>query len=245
MSLTGRILEGAAGRIGVLPRRAGALALTLALAAPALLLAGWPAATAQLEYDRERIAAGETWRLVTCHWTHWTWNQTLLDLAGFAVPLLLCLGASRRRTGWALGASCVAIPSAVWIGLPEMVRYRGLSGLDSALFVLLGLLLLKRPAVRRDPRLAWAVGLALTCFAAKVAFEIASGTTAFADDATFVPVPLAHLVGAACGALAAIGGKPLADRSAHRTSVARATPAGLDGRCARSARAERSLRGNA
>jgi len=198
---------GVAGRFGVPPRLAAALALTAALAAPALVLAGWPDAAELLEYDRGRIAAGQAWRLVTCHWTHWSWNQTLLDLVGFAIPLALCLRASRARTCWALGVSSVAIPLALWVGLPEMVRYRGLSGLDSALFVLLGLLLLRRPAIRGDRRIAWAVGLALGGFAAKVGFEVVSGTTAFADDATFVPVPLAHIAGAVCGALAAIGEK--------------------------------------
>ncbi len=46
------------------------------------------------------------------------------------------------------------------------------------------------------------VAALLAGFVAKVLFEIVTGTTVFADSAFFVPLPLAHLIGAQCGALA-------------------------------------------
>jgi hypothetical protein len=49
---------------------------------------------------------------------------------------LHALRESRRITGVALGAAAVAITLGVWAWLPQFATYRGLSGLDCALFAL-------------------------------------------------------------------------------------------------------------
>lgn len=179
--------------------------MVLLLGLPALVPAIRPGAAGWLEYDRGRIAAGEVWRVVTCHWTHWSADHLLWDLGAFVVLTALCWRLGRARTLAAIAAAALLIPLALWLVTPDLARYRGLSGLDSALFVLLAAGLLRREAVagrRRTVKLA--AGL-LAVFAAKVLFEAATGTTLFVDaSAAFVPVPLAHLVGGVCGAAAAI-----------------------------------------
>ncbi len=94
------------------------------------------------------------------------------------------------------------VPAAVWIFLPGMERYRGLSGLDSAFFALLAAEVLREKW--REGRRLWALAVlaAALAFAGKIAWELATGTAVFVDSAAagMVPVPLAHLVGAACGA---------------------------------------------
>lgn len=146
-----------------------------------------------LELDRTAIAAGEVWRLFTCHAMHWSIDHLAWDLLAFLCLLPLCLRESVRRTWWTLAAASLAISGAVLVFLPEMERYRGLSGLDSALFVFLAASRLTRG------RSGTVAGVALGLFAAKLAFEMATGSTLFTSVEGFVPVPLAHLVGALCG----------------------------------------------
>ena len=142
--------HGPAGRTSVPPALVHGALVTFALAAPAVLLAAWPDATELLAFDRGRIADGEWWRGVTCHWTHWTLDHLLWDLLAFTVLIPLCWQAGAARLGWTLGLSSLLIPLAVWLCLPTMTEYRGLSGLDSALFVLLASRLLRGAIADRD-----------------------------------------------------------------------------------------------
>jgi hypothetical protein len=78
-----------------------------------------------------------------------------------------------------------------------------MSGLDAAVFGLLAVDVLmgtKLHAVRA------ACAAVLLCFVAKLDFELMSGRTFFVDSAAagFVPVPLAHAVGAAVGGVIAL-----------------------------------------
>lgn len=205
--------HGPAGRTSVPPALVHGALVTFALAAPAVLLAAWPDATELLAFDRGRIADGEWWRGVTCHWTHWTLDHLLWDLLAFTVLIPLCWQAGAARLGWTLGLSSLLIPLAVWFCLPTMTEYRGLSGLDSALFVLLASRLLRGAIADRDRGAILLLGLPFVAFAIKIGFEWTTGQAVFANSGGFVPVPLAHVVGGACGALGA-GGRPR-ERSHH------------------------------
>lgn len=184
--------------------RAAGLLPALLLGLPALLPWLRRGATPWLEYDRQRIAGGEAWRIVTCHWTHWTADHLLWDLGVFVLLAALCWRLGRVRTAAALAASALLIPLALWRLEPGFDRYRGLSGLDSALFVLLAVALIRRErSTGRGGAVALLAGL-LVAFAAKLAFEAVTGGTLFVDGSgAFVPVPLAHLAGGVCGAVAA------------------------------------------
>jgi hypothetical protein len=102
------------------------------------------------------------------------------------------------------------IPLTLWVGLPDLQTYRGLSGIDSALFALLATLLLKQEWQAR--RWKWVVPLALVClaFAAKVGYELATGLTIFVDSraVAMIPVPLAHGAGAGVGVMVGLAPFP-------------------------------------
>ncbi|HEY7213638.1 MAG TPA: rhombosortase [Thermoanaerobaculia bacterium] len=152
------------------------------------------------EYDRARLAAGEVWRLLTCHFTHWTAEHLLWDLGTFIALAIGCAPFGLRRLGVTLGAAALAVPLAVWVALPSMVRYRGLSGLDSALFALLAFAVLATARAEGRPWLVLAARAALAVFAAKLSWELATASPVFVGPGSgFVAVPLAHLAGAACG----------------------------------------------
>jgi hypothetical protein len=88
----------------------------------------------------------------------------------------------------------------VWTFQPQFESYRGLSGLDSALFALFASSLIEQR--RRAPVLLGVV--ALLGILAKSVFEIATGIPAFASGHGYSPVPLAHLVGVLCGSVATL-----------------------------------------
>jgi len=192
----------AAGSLGFPPRAATVALATIGLTLPAIALYLLPDLTGLLEYDRARIAGGEIWRLIGCHWTHWSLDHLVWDVAAFATLLAASWGSGARRVIATLCGAAVAIPLAVGLLLPEMQYYRGLSGLDSALFTLVALRLFRRERTSGRNIGAWSVALALMGFCLKLAFEMISGTTVFVNTTEFIPVPLAHLVGGACGAIA-------------------------------------------
>jgi rhomboid family GlyGly-CTERM serine protease len=172
----------------------------LLLGLPALAVQLTPGAAERLEYDRARLAAGEAWRLLTCHFAHWTPRHLLWDLLAVTVLAIGCAPFGPRRLAATIAAAAIAVPAAVWVGLPSMARYRGLSGLASALFALLAVGVLRTARAGGRPRMAFAAAVALAAFAAKLAWELATASPVFVGPgAGFVAVPLAHLVGALCG----------------------------------------------
>lgn len=197
----------AAGRCGAPPRFGRAAWIALLLAAPAVLFGLLPEAGAQLEFDRGALAAGQFYRLITCHWTHWSANHLVWDLGPFVLLVLLAARSGVRRMLATLAASAVLIPAAVWIALPAMTHYRGLSGLNSALFLLVAVTVLRGELAARRWLAAGAVGLVLAGFGGKLAYELLAAGTLFADGAGFVPVPLAHLAGGLCGWSVAMGNR--------------------------------------
>jgi rhomboid family GlyGly-CTERM serine protease len=180
-----------------------AVVVALLLVLPALVVALNPALGEALQFQREAVADGEWWRIITCHWTHWSMDHLIWDAFPFALLVLLAWRISPRRMLWTLGLSAVLIPVGAWIFYPQVLTYRGLSGLDSALFLLVALDLCRSATRDRQWVTVVLVAALLAGFMAKVLFEVITGTTLFADSAFFVPLPLAHLIGAQCGALAA------------------------------------------
>ena len=179
--------------------------ITAVLAAATITIFVTPQAQSWLAFDRTAIATGQVWRIFTCHFTHYSTEHLVWDLATFVFLGLLCEHDGRRRFVATLIGAVVLIPLAVAVALPDMANYRGLSGIDSALFALLAVTVLREKIAERA--WVWVAGIALVVagFVAKIAFETQTGATVFMDSASaaLVPVPLAHivggLVGVACG----------------------------------------------
>jgi rhomboid family GlyGly-CTERM serine protease len=144
-----------------------------------------------LQYSRAAVDAGEWWRFATASFVHWSLNQLLWD--GIAFVALACVAWRLSRTRFAVAfiASAIAIPICIHLFAPNVATYRGLSGVDSALFVLVAMLVGKRARI------------VLLLFAAKIAFEFATGTTLFVHELApgVASLPIAHVIGAAIGLL--------------------------------------------
>jgi rhomboid family GlyGly-CTERM serine protease len=181
--------------------------VSLLLSLPALVLALAPGWAGRLELDWRAVAEGEVWRVVTGHWTHASTEQLVWDLGAFFVLAAACElrddPNGRRRLLAAVGLAALAVPLTLWLVLPGVERYRGLSAIDSALFVLLAVLFLRDELAAGRPE-GWWGGLALAAFLGKLGWEAATGGTLFAPAAGgAVPLPLAHLAGGLCGLAAA------------------------------------------
>lgn len=173
------------------------LTITILTAAVALL----PEAAALLQFDRSAIATGEFWRIVTGHCVHWNADHLFWDLTMFSLLGAICERRNQPRFAVVLLLATLAIPCSIGVLQPRFETYRGLSGLDSALFTLLAASLLEDKV--REKHWPWVIGISLLLFgfAAKILFETISGTTVFVDSAaaSFEPVPLAHIIGALAG----------------------------------------------
>ncbi len=167
---------------------------SLLFGALAVVVYSFPALAEALQYDRTAVLRGELWRITTCHWTHWSLDHLLWDLAVFVGLGAACEQMNRSRYLICLAATTILIPLVVLVFLPDIETYRGLSGLDSALFSLLVI-------PNLDKRLSLGLGF-LAAFLLKTAYEAATGATVFVSSPTDIAsVPLAHAVGALMGIL--------------------------------------------
>jgi rhomboid family GlyGly-CTERM serine protease len=176
---------------------------SLLLSAAAGLVFVLPALAAQLQFDRTAIASGEIWRLFSGHWTHYSFDHFFWDVSAFGLLGLACERKSRARFLVCVGASAFAISSAVWFLLPGMTAYRGLSGVDSALFVLLAMELCSEGVSSHKPKEIVIAAVCLAGFLLKISFELVTETSVFVENlgSGTVGVPLAHVAGAAIGML--------------------------------------------
>ena len=187
-------------------RRATAMLTALTLLAYVV-----PAVAPAIEDDRANTS--QIWRLLTCHLAHFDsvhlfWSGSMLvALAALLEPL------GRGRLLVCVLCSALAIPLAVLWWAPDVTTYRGLSGIDSALFAMALVGFLREAMAERRPGLVilfLATGIG---FLAKLAFEMTTGGAVFADSPNFRPVPLAHAVGTFVGTICAVTMQPRAGRA--------------------------------
>jgi rhomboid family GlyGly-CTERM serine protease len=184
-----------------------------------------PSLATVLEFDREQ--PWDCWRVLTGHFTHFDLRHLFWDGIMFLVLGALIEKRGRGRLVGCLVVSAVAIPLAVALWMPEIPTYRGLSGIDSALFTLaMGLLLREALAEKRGGQVILFGALALG-FVGKVIYEFLTGHTFFVDSSSFTPLPLAHVVGAVIGLGFVVGktdpGSVLSPRPWGRKSRSTAT----------------------
>jgi rhomboid family GlyGly-CTERM serine protease len=182
-------------------RRIPCASLLLSMAAAFIFLC--PSLGAHLEYNRAAIAAGEVWRLFSGHWVHYGFDHFFWDVLAFGFLGAACERRSRPRLFLCVTASALAISLSVWFGMSGMNAYRGLSGIDSALLVLLFMQLWSEARRSGQPEQLAIPAACLIAFVCKVSYELATGDTIFVKSlgSGMVGVPLAHVAGAAVGFL--------------------------------------------
>ena len=173
--------------------KAGFPVITVLVAAGSLALFLLPDAAHSLVYDRERVLAGEVWRLVTGHAVHLSMSHALYNIVLFSVAGIWLERRNGLRYAWLIGLTALVGSLYFLIFMPEMALYGGLSGVISAAVVYL---CLQEMLQGGFVRAVWATILLL--FLAKVGYEILIGQTVFATpDATpFEVVPTIHIIGA-------------------------------------------------
>ena len=147
------------------------------------------------QYDRARIEGGEVWRLFSGNFAHWSGEHIFWDLLVFAVLGILISLRHRVALLILLVLSSIAISASVYFIHPSMQCYRGLSGIDSGLFIYFGLDFILASIRNGKDRIAFAGISLILLLAAKTAFEIISGTNLFVVSGNFMPVVTAHLAG--------------------------------------------------
>lgn len=121
-----------------------------------------------LAFDRDAIAAGQWWRLLTGNFAHLGWYHWLLNALGVVVLVLLCPQPLPLWIWWrrvlliGLGMSL-----SLWAFVPGLTHYVGMSGVIHGLFVL-GLV----PQVRRGDLIALGCLLYLL---GKIGWELYAG----------------------------------------------------------------------
>ena len=155
-----------------------------------------------LQFDRQAIAQGELWRLVTGNLVHWSVEHFLLDCGVFFVVGWLYERHLGRSYAWILLASGLAVGCGIFVFLPEMEIYRGLSGVDSGQFA--AAVGIEFHLARRQPRRWVWVAPAAAIFVLKILYECASGQMFFGTESLGnigLPTPLAHAAGALAAAI--------------------------------------------
>ncbi|HJS22211.1 MAG TPA: rhombosortase [Steroidobacteraceae bacterium] len=153
----------------------------------------------QLRYERELIAQGQWWRLVTAHIVHLGWTHLALNVMGLALMWALFFPDYSPR-GWALILACslVTIDAAFFFIERDVRWYVGLSGLLHGVMAA-GTIAYAR---RREPG-AW---ILVPFLIGKLLYEQLVGTMPYSLDSADGPVVVdAHLygvLGAVVGVLA-------------------------------------------
>lgn len=156
---------------------AGALVAYLALGA----------APGDWVFDREAIARGEWWRLITGHWVHSDPAHAFWDISALLLLGALFEACLKWRLPMVLLLTSLGVDAWLWWGDPALNYYCGLSGILNGLLIV-GLLHLWRD--NRHPVIL------LTALAAilKIYVEINTGQSLVTQTA-WPSVPVAHAAG--------------------------------------------------
>jgi rhomboid family GlyGly-CTERM serine protease len=175
--------------------------VTVALTLAAIALQAHDQLGDWVAYDRAAIQNGEVWRLFTGHLTHYNTDHLLWDVVMFLVLGVMIERRHRAGVVTTIIASATAITSALWLCHPAVAEYRGLSGIDSALFTLMAIVLYRDGRRSSQPLIRLISAGLLVALAAKLTYEMASGNTLFVDSDTagFTALPAVHLTGGITG----------------------------------------------
>lgn len=139
--------------------------------------------------------------IFTSHFTHWGTSHLLWNVLALAVLGALIEQHTRRGLLACVLVSCVAIIAALRWASPDVPSYRGLSGIDSGLFVMMAVLLIAKASTKRAMIMS---SLALAAFACKTTYECVTGKLLFVAPEGFLSCPLSHVIGGLSGLLVAV-----------------------------------------
>ncbi|MGB7326570.1 MAG: rhombosortase [Rubripirellula sp.] len=177
---------------------------TIVVAIAAIATFASPSLATLCQVDFDLIGDGQWWRIVTGHFTHFDGSHLFWDLLMFAVLGAACERRHRRFFPFAMAVMAAGITASIAVWCDGIDVYRGLSGIDTGLFVWFVIDQCRSSWAANDKTtaalwLAPAIGLV-----GKSIFEAQTGQTLFVDSSTFTPLVQSHLAGAAIGAVCAL-----------------------------------------
>jgi len=195
--------------------------VTASVGFAALVVALLPGLGELLQYDRAAIAGGEVWRLASCYLVHWSADHLCWDWLMFVVLGAVCEMRNPWRMRSCLVAGIAAVSAVVYWGFPAIEVYRGLSGLDSALFTLLATDLFNEARREGDKLWLFLTGGLLAAFGAKTIYEAITGQAFFVDQqaAKFVTLVFDHVAGAVVGVVISLVSVDLVCKSGLRVGI--------------------------
>ena len=148
-----------------------------------------------LRYDRNMIAQGEVWRLITGHLLHLNWPHFWLNMGGvLMVAIFFRHDCTVKQWLWLMVFSCLFVSAGLYLFDPKMLWYMGLSG------VLHGLFMVGAWYERR--RFALSGNILLLLLMGKLVYEQLGGGLASSEALIGAHVAVnAHLFGALAGVI--------------------------------------------
>ena len=146
-------------------------------------------------YNRDAIANGEYWRLITGHFIHLNNTHLLLNMLGVGLVLMLFDNVLAIWQWFVfLLASAFIISLLIYLNLPQVQAYVGLSGVIHTIYVLGTLQLLNQPKERN-----FAIILMLMVTLKLLTENVGQGISFTADMIGGRVLYQAHLYGALAG----------------------------------------------
>jgi rhomboid family GlyGly-CTERM serine protease len=148
-----------------------------------------------LWYQREAVAGGEYWRLLSGNLVHLGWRHLALNVGALLLGIWVFYPA-RSPVGWIMAQVICSVSSSFGLYLfsPEVNWCVGMSGALHGLLIIGAL-----DWIRQGDRIGWVL---LAIWIAKLAWEQASGAVPLSTEMIGAPVIIdAHLWGAAGGFL--------------------------------------------
>lgn len=177
--------------------------ITITIAVLTVLAFLMPSVAGMFEFSTVNSLVSQIPQIFGCHLLHWSFDHLSWDLFMFVLVGSLCERRSQIDFSFTLLLSSILIPVCVAIFAPSVTSYRGLSGIDTALFSYAALIFMNDSWKEKNWNGVWIYGILFAGMLLKTAYECAFGGTLFVDSGTFSPVPIAHIVGGAIGAFVA------------------------------------------
>ncbi|WP_442507477.1 rhombosortase [Novipirellula sp. SH528] len=175
--------------------------VTAVLSAIAIAAYAFPSLTAGLQLDFASVTSGQWWRLLTGHLTHFGGGHLFWDVLMFVVLGAACERQHPKLFAVSLIVMALGISATIMLACQDVSGYRGLSGIDTGLFVWFIADQIRQSLANRDRMFAsvWtATGMLLV---GKLVYEFTTGEILFVNAEGFKPLVESHLAGATFGAM--------------------------------------------
>ncbi len=178
--------------------------VTIAVSVIALLAWASPSLSQWLQLDFNAVADGQWWRIWTGHLTHYDGSHLFWDLTMFAVLGGACEHRHPRPFAPAIAVMIAVISASIGVLCEQVSVYRGLSGIDTGLFVWF-VADQCRDCWRSRDKVSAMLWLSLSMgLIGKLLYEITTGQILFVDASGFTPLVESHLAGAAIGLICCV-----------------------------------------